>query len=79
MTTYQECPHGDLRDEAFACTPCQTTRDPQRIITMPHFERPPRADANYAGPCPTGCGTRIAEGDRIILIDDEWVCRGCGE
>jgi hypothetical protein len=28
--------------------------------------------------CP-GCGEPISEGDRIELVDDEWVCAGCAE
>lgn len=78
MNTYVECPHGDLLDEAFACTPCQIAGTPPRIRSIRDFEPPPRADAQFSGPCPTGCGKWIAEGDRIVLVDDEWVCRECG-
>lgn len=78
MTLYDECPHGDLLDEAFACAPCQTA-GPSRTLTIREFEPPPRADARFSGPCPTGCGTFIEEGDRIVLLDDEWVRRGCGQ
>jgi hypothetical protein len=33
-------------------------------------------EAQWMGTCPT-CQRPIAAGDRIGLVDDEWVCRRC--
>lgn len=35
-------------------------------------------DARFSGKCP-GCGEHIAEGDRIGLVDGDWVCETCVE
>lgn len=74
-TVYEECEHGEVVDDAFACTPCATGG------RRPVFAPPPyvTAEARFSGPC-VGCDGWIDEGDRIVLVDGDWICgrEGCG-
>lgn len=73
MSDWTECPHGELVDDAFACTPCAIGqgRAPRRLgDLLPQA----RADARFSGSC-AGCDGWIAEGDPILLDEDGvWVC-----
>lgn len=76
MDSYTECKHGEVLDDAFACTPCALESgraERTHVRGLGDLEPLARAEARFTGPCPS-CEDWIAEGDPIVLIDDDWVC-----